>query len=255
MNIQLVKYVVIGALRDKLILSLFLLLLVSLSMALFFGSSAIVEQDQFTLIFASGGLRFASVLGLVLFVVFFMRRSFDTKDIEFVLSRPVSRISFILSYACGFSIIALLFGISVFGAVLAVSPHLIDTGHFLWGASVILEFIIMANVALFFSMILSSSAGAALACFGFYILSRMMGQILGIIQSGLTGETTQSHMLESGMFLVSILMPRLDLMGQTSWLLYGLSEYFWYGYTLIQTVLFVALILLAAIWDLLKRQF
>ncbi|HBR68524.1 MAG TPA: hypothetical protein DEA55_04015, partial [Rhodospirillaceae bacterium] len=68
--------VLTAAVRDKLVISLLVLLALGASMAVFMGSSAVIEQDRFAVVFASGGLRLASVLGLVLFVVFFVRRSF-----------------------------------------------------------------------------------------------------------------------------------------------------------------------------------
>jgi len=100
----LVTYVLMAALRDRLIVSLIVLVAVGTSLSVFIGSSAILEKDQFALVFAAAGLRFAGVAGLVLFTVFYVRRAFDTKDIEFLLARPVSRFSFLFSHAVAFSV-------------------------------------------------------------------------------------------------------------------------------------------------------
>lgn len=253
MSVHLVKYVLMAAIRDRLILSLIVMLLIGSSLALFLGNAAVIERDQFTVIFAASGLRFISVFGLVLFVVFFIRRSFDGKDIEFLLSRPIGRLRIIFSYAFSFSLLAIFMGLTVGGAVCAVAPHLFSDGHILWIASIIIENIIMVNAALFFSMYISSSATAALVTSGFYVLARMMGQLLGITDSALVDSTGIYAM---ALQMVSVIMPRLDLMGQSSWLIYG-AENSVIGLTYIigQGVIFSALVLLAASLDFIRRQF
>ena len=52
----------------------------------------------FALSYTAGGLRIIGVLSLVLFISFYIRRAFDTKDVDLNLTRPVSRVSFLLSH-------------------------------------------------------------------------------------------------------------------------------------------------------------
>lgn len=252
MSYPLVKYALLAALRDRLVLSLLLILLLGSSLSLFLGSSAVIEGDQFTVVFSGGGLRIASVMGLVLFVVFFVRRSFEGKDVEFLLSRPVGRIQFLLSYACAFSVLATLMGGAVGVCVYAVSPSLFGTGHLLWVFSVVAENIIMVNTALFFSMVLSSASTAAMCTAAFYVLARMMGQLLGIVDSDLVDGTGPMAMAVQ---LVSVVTPRLDLMGQTSWLVYGFQEGIGFFTVFVQGALFCFLVLAASILDFVRRQF
>lgn len=253
MSLPLVKYVLTGAVRDKLILSLLVLLAVGVSLAIFMGSAAFVEKDKFTVVFAGGGLRMAGVLGLVLFVVFYVRRSFESRDVEFLLSRPIGRVQFLLSLAAAFSILAVLLGLAEGAALLALRPNGFGEGYMLWVISVIAENIIIVNTALFFSMILTSSATAAMVTFAFYVLARMMGQILGIIDG--IGHKASMQVLEIIMQGISMVMPRLDLMGQTSWLIFGVDQGANLGFVLMQGFIFTFLILMAAIVDLIRRQF
>src|SRR5262249_49651331 len=148
---------------------------------IFMGSSAVIESGQFAATFIGAGLRIVSVLGLVLFAVFHLRRSFESRDIEFLLSRPVSRAQFLISFAAAFSLLAVATGLAEGICVSVVMPKPFLPGTMLWVASVVAENVIMINVALFFALILSSAASGALACMGFYVLTRMMGEILGII--------------------------------------------------------------------------
>jgi hypothetical protein len=59
--------VLTAALRDKLIVTLVLMIMMGAAVAVFMGSSAVVEGDKFALVFGSGGLRLLGVTGLVLF--------------------------------------------------------------------------------------------------------------------------------------------------------------------------------------------
>lgn len=251
-NLTLIRYVLTAALRDRLLMTFILMLVVGISTSLFVSGSAVIEQDQFTLVFAGGAMRLIMVTALILFVVFHMRRSFETKDVEFLLSRPISRLEFIFAHSFAFSLLAFALGAIAGGVIISIGPHEITAGTFLWAFSVVIESIIVANIALFFSMVISSAVGAAMACFGFYVLGRMMGQLLGIIDSHIT--QVQSW-LEVLLQIISSVMPRLDLMGQTSWLLYGPGNDVGLGYLFLQGLVFLILVILASVIDLLKREF
>lgn len=251
-NTLLIRYVLTAALRDRLVLSFALILVVATSLSLFLGSAAVVEQGQFSLVFAGGALRIILSLALVLFVVFHMRRSFETKDVDFLLARPISRFSYIISHSAAFSLLAVLFSILSGSVLLGIGGGALTEGQMLWIVSVMAESVIMVNLALFFAMVVSSAVGAALACFGFYILGRMMGQLLGIIDAN---QGLWAHILQYPLQLVSALMPRLDLMGQTSWLVYGVGEGVGLTYVLAQAGVFVLLVLSASLIDLVRRQF
>lgn len=253
MSLPLVLYVLMGALRDKLILSMLVVFAVTSSLAIFMGSSATVEKEQFTLIFAASALRLVGVLGLVMFCIFFVRRSFDSKDIEFLLSRPVGRVRFVLSYALAFTVLAVVMTCAMGVTLYAVGPHLFGRGHALWLLSIGIENIIMINMAFFFAMYISSAATASMAVLGFYVLGRMMGQLLGIVDSPLIDN---DGVIAMALQLVSIITPRLDLIGQTSWLLYGLeNNTYGFIYATIQGGVYVLLILAATSLDFLRRQF
>jgi len=248
----LIKYIFKAALRDRLILSLITMLIIGASLSVFFGSSAVIEQDRFTIVFAGGALRLIGIMGLVLFVTSFLRRSAESRDIEFLLTRPIGRVEFILSYALGFAGLAVCTGLAQTLFMYGLGPHLFNAGTMLWCFSVILENIIVVIVGMFFALVLSSAASASMVTFAFYVLGRMMGEILGIIDSG---KAQTAEALEFTMQVVSVLMPRLDLMGQTSWLLYGYDGGISYGFLLAQAAVFCVLVLMASLIDILMRQF
>lgn len=252
MSRPLVLYVLTAALRDRLVMAMIIMLVVGTSLAVFLGSAAIAEKQQFALVFAGAGLRLAGVLGLVLFTVFFIRRSFDARDVDFILSRPVSRVEFLLSYAVGLSLLALGMAAAQTLCLYLLGRNLFGPGHISWAVSIAVENIIMVNTALFFSMILSSAATAATATAGFYILARLMGQLLGIVDA--TGKTTFIYnLMEYVLQGILAIMPRLDLMAQTSWLIYDQATEI--NSILFQGAVFTILIVSAALIDLVRRQF
>ena len=213
MILTLIQYVLKAAIRDRMVVAMIAAMVLGCSLSVFLGSSAVTEQDQFSLAFASAGLRFTGMIGIVLFIVFFIRRSIDSRDLEFLLSRPVGRIQFLLSYAAAFSFIALIVTLAQTLGLYILGPHLFGEGAILWCFSMMIENVIIANTAFFFALFLSSAAGASLGVLGFYVLGRMMGQILGILQAGGGGGITD--LLAQIMNVISIITPRLDPVSYT----------------------------------------
>jgi len=268
----LIQYVLTAALRDRLVVTLLLMIVLGSSLSMFLGSAAVIEQQSFSVVMGAGGLRFLGVFGVILFVCFYIRRAFDSKEVEFLLSRPISRMGFLINHTLSFIILALLIALVVTTTVSLIGkPEF--SGLVLWGSSIAVEYAIMATAALFFSMVLSSAAGAALACLGLYVLARMVGVLLGIadVPTSSYVMTILAHVME----FISIVIPRLDLMGQTSWLVYGtenligfdfmnanhdLSKNFisflgLYGFIFIQGIFSIALLLAATSYDFFRRQF
>lgn len=248
----LMKYVFMAALRDKLVMAMAVVLAVGASLAVFLGSAAISEKSLFTVVFAGASARMVAVLGLVLFVVFFIRRAFESKEIEYLLSRPVGRLSIIFSFAAAISVLCVFMGLGVGLCVYAVCPGLFAYGHVLWVVSIMVEAVIMANTALFFSMYISSASSATMATLGVYVLGRLMGQLLGIVDSPMVDG---DGIYAMAMQMVSVITPRLDLLGQSSWLIYGVEDGYSLLYALGQGGIFTLFILLAAGLDFVRREF
>jgi hypothetical protein len=249
----LVQYIFSAAARDKILLSFLLLIGVGVSLSLFLGSAAVTEKDQFSIVFAASALRLSSLFTLVFFTIFYVRKSFDTRDVEYMLSRPVSRLQYLMAHAISFSILAfILTSLSVLTLFfMPEEPNL--SGLLIWSLSLFVELVLMVNVALFFSFVLTSAVSAMLITLAFYVLARMMGGILGVIAT--TPEAGAMLVMEKMMFLISMIIPRLDLMGQGSWLLYGTEGAIGWGFILAQGAVFLGLIFSATLIDFRRKQF
>lgn len=249
----LFRYIIMAAARDRFFLSLLGILVIVICLSMFFGSSALTEQTQFARTFAAFGFRFFGVVSLVFFIVGYVRRCFENRDIEYLLSRPMGRISFILTHAAAFSFLAFLTAFVLGGMTILFETGSLQSGAFLWWVSLAAEFVIMANVAMFFSFVITSWTACMLIVFAFYLLSRLIGEIIGILSK--TGGEGMIVVLAKTMELISIFIPRLDLMGQTKWLLYGMPPEISLGFVLAQGGIFTALIIGATCLDMHKRQF
>jgi ABC-type transport system involved in multi-copper enzyme maturation permease subunit len=268
----LVGYILTAARRDKLMITLVLMVALGAALAIFLGAATVVEEAQFSLVFGAGGLRALGLVGLVLFVSFYMRRAFEHKEVEFLLSRPISRTAYLFSHATAFIVLALAVAVIVV-LPMAISGAPQPMGLAIWGYSLAVEYAIMAVVSLFFSMVLSSAAGSALATLGVYVLARLIGTLLGIAAS--TPDNVVLGFLGKGIELISIVVPRLDLMAQTSWLIYGVegsnsigllehaggyaqamaAQLGLAGFVTVQGIVFIALLLAASLFDFARRRF
>tara|TARA_B100000780_G_scaffold253183_1_gene200675 strand:+ start:3055 stop:3822 length:768 start_codon:yes stop_codon:yes gene_type:complete len=254
MGYQLVLYVLWGAIRDRLLLTVVMAMAVVSAISMFMGSAAVVEQAAFTQVFLASGLRIVGVLGLVLFIVFFIRRSFDTKDVEFMLARPIGRIQYLMSYSLAFSLIAIFLGAVCGLLVYGFAIQSAGMGLVLWTLTIMAEYIVIANMALFIAMVLSSASASAMVCFGFYLLCRMSGQFLGITDS-FSNVNALSPYLNALFQVISVFLPRLDLAGQTSWLVYGVESPAQVAFIIAQSIIFSIFLLSASLIDLIRRQF
>lgn len=250
----LIGYILKASVRDRLILSLLILLIITVCISIFLGETAVTEKDQNVIILMASSTRLISVLALSLFVVFHIRRSFEVRDIEYLLSRPISRSCYVLSHGFAFSLLGLLFTVAICTTLFALFHAMLNPqGFFLWTVSLLVELVIVVNGAMFFALVLPSAISGALAILAAYVFARMSGQILGTIDSGFGGGLYDflGKIVEAS----SLIVPRFDLLGQSSWLLFGPDGVVGITYILIHGLAFLTLILCASIFDLMRKEF
>ena len=167
----LVAYLVRAALGERLFAGLLGALLLSAALAAFLGSTVLVEQREFAAVLTASAARLAVVLALVLFTCFHIRRAFDSREVDLLLSRPVSRADFVLAHALMLILCAALLA-ALAGLTVAVIARPAPAAWGWWTLSVFLEATIVALAALFFALALRSGVTSALACLGLYLLGR-----------------------------------------------------------------------------------
>ena len=129
-----VRFVVITALRDRLFASLIGVLVIAFAISAYLGAGAVAEAREMTVVYAAGTARAIVVLGLIVFTAFHVERLYDTREIEAVLSRAISRETFVLSYWMGLASIGFLFIVPV--AALMLLLGLSGSGAVIWSLSI-----------------------------------------------------------------------------------------------------------------------
>ncbi|MDE3038866.1 MAG: hypothetical protein KGJ21_10520 [Pseudomonadota bacterium] len=248
-----IRYVLITALRDWLFIGLLVGIGFAAGIAAILGSTAFLEEKAMTLAFAAGAARLILMVGLIVFVCFHIRAAFDTKEIDVILSRPISRANLVIAYWLGFALVALLLTLPVI-AIIGVIGVESWSGFAGWGLSLILETFLVVALALFSALTLKSAVASVMGCMGFYVLSRMMAFFVVTAKSGMVAGK-KFVVLKWALVAISTLVPRLDFFAKTKWLVYGFDSPQGWEVFVLQAAIFVPLLLLASIADFRRKQF
>lgn len=251
---SILKYILLTAIRDRLYVGIFIILLAALGISSVVGETALAEQSHATIVYIAGSSRMIFIVGMILFVCFYVRRSFENREVEFVLSKPIARHNLILAYLLGFILVALLIIIPVVLLFFFINTN--PLGLFYWGISLLLESIIIIAFCLLAALILKSAVSAVIASLGFYVISRMMGFFVLTIKipEQISDVATYDRFLKAVLKVISIVFPRLDLYGKSEWLIYGISNYsdiFILG----QSLIYIPLMIFMAFYDFNRKQF
>ncbi len=252
----IIRYTMITASRDWLFIGLGLIIFMAYGLSVFTGSTALVEQQQMSLAYFAGSSRIILVTGLIVFVCFHVRRSFENREIESILSKPISRSEFVISYWLGFAILAFIAVIPVVIIIaLLQTPDIL--GLLYWGISIGLEISIIVAFALLTALIMNSAVSAVLSCFSFYLISRLMGFFMIAMDNpgSLMGTGQWGWLLEYVMQAISMIIPRLDMFAKSQWLIYGVENQADLWIFPAQALVYIPLILAVAIYDFKRKQF
>lgn len=246
------RYVLLCALRDKLFIGMLTGIIAGSIISSIIGSTAFLEDKEMSLSFAGAASRFILVTGLIVFVCFHIRSSFDTREIDVMLSRPTSRAQLVIDHWVGFCITATLLVLPTIG-ILALIGVLNLQGFLIWSLSMILETWLVVALAMFAALVLRSAVTSVLASMGIYVLARMM--VYFLLTADAPGSQERFFLLSQSLKFVSLFLPRLDLFGKSEWLVYGVQNTHDWTLFILQAAIYIPLLLAASIIDFRRRQF
>lgn len=248
-----IRYVLLTAMRDWLFWVLFIGVLCASSIAGLLGSTAFIEEREMTITYAAGASRIMLMLGLIVFVCFHIRNAFDTKEIDVILSRPISRGNLVIAYFLGFVVVAiglLLPIIAIIGLIGAPS----SAGFGVWCLSLLLEATVVISLSLFSAFALRSAVTSVLGCMGLYVTFRMMIFFVMTAESPMFNDMKYIW-LKYLLQLISAVAPRLDFFSKSEWLIYGMKESGELNLFILQAAIYVPILLVMSIMDFSRKQF
>lgn len=251
-----IRYIMLSALRDWLFVAIVMMLVAAAFGSYFFGYVSLIENVESATVYFAGSGRMVLVMGVIVFTCFHIRRSIETKEIEMLLSKPLSRTALIVGLWAGFAATASLLVIPFAGLLmLFVMPT--SAGLWVWLLSLWIEILLVVSMALAFALILGSAVTAVLASLGFYVLSRMMGFFVAVLdaQHFSLGNAVADGIAAVVLKGVSVFVPRLDLFSNTSWLVYQEAVATHLPLIVLQGAIFIPLLVLTAAFDLNRKQF
>jgi ABC-type transport system involved in multi-copper enzyme maturation permease subunit len=247
----LARFILIEARRGGLPWLAVAVLAVCLGLAAFLSQVALTEREQLQLAVVAATLRAAAVFLVCAYVVSSTLREMNDKALELMLSLPLSRTTQYLGRLAGFATAAAVLAGAFSLPLLLWAPA---SGVALWGASLALEAALMAAVALFFAMSLAQIVPAIAATLGLYLLARAIGAIRAIAQGPLAEASFANEFARWGVTAVGWLLPPLDAVTRTEWLLYGAPGASALATALAGLALYGALVTAAGLFDFHRRN-
>ena len=249
------RFILLTAIRDRLFPALILLILLLIGVTKALSKTAMLEDQQMHLALSAGLSRIVLDMGIAVFVCFHMRAMYDTREIDVMLSRPVSRPRLVFGFWLGFSCAASVVVAAVALMIAALHP-MSWAGFAVWAASLFLESWVVVAIALFASLTNKSAVTSVLVSFAFYTMGRLMAFFIATAKARIVFDIVWLGMgLRYLIEAVSVIMPRLDMFAQTEWLIYGFKDVHALLYFMAQSAIFIPFVLTIAIIDFCRKQF
>ena len=246
-------YTLLEAARNRLLYLIALILATALGFTLFLKQIAITESHDIQLAFLAALFRFAAVFIIAAFVIVSQIREANDKVLELLLTRNLSRADYLFGKLLGY------LGVAIVLAILFALPLIFFAAPArvsLWGTSLFLELAIVTGLSLFCVLTLNQIVGSLAAVVGCYALARSMAALQLIGASRIAdGNVGLDRIANIALDSIAFVLPRLDLFTQTAWLLGRNASDGHLPWLIMQALVYVALLSIAALFDLKRKNF
>src|SRR6185295_9737063 len=166
-------------------------------------------------------LRACAVFLVAAQVVSSVSREIADRGLEAMLALPLARPTHYLGRLAGFALLGTALAFAFATPLLLVAPPAAVAA---WFVSLACETALVAAAALFFAMTLAQVVPAIAATAGLYLLARSMAAIQAIAAGGAAEPSFANQAARFSVEAVALLLPRLDAVTRTDWLLYGAPD-------------------------------
>lgn len=226
--------------------------LAALAVAAFLSQLAITEAKTLQVAALAAVLRASLAFIVATHVAASTLREIHDKGMEFFLALPLARSTQYLGRLAGFAAGAAALGLAFSLALLPWAP---PAAVLAWGVSLALEAALVAAAALFFAVTLAQLVPAIAATLGLYLLARSMAAVQAIASGSLAGTSDLNRFAAFLVDAVALVLPPLDAVTRTEWLLYAAPAGGAYALGMGSLVLYGVLLAAAGLFDFQRRSF
>lgn len=245
------RVVVLEAVRGRVPWLMLAVLLVGVMLSQFAAQVAITESREIANAVLGAWLRLAAVFVVALFVITSMVRDLNDKGMELVLALALPRAVYLGGRLSGYAVVAL--GCAL-ACALALAPFVPAVQVAVWGATLALELLIIAALAVLCLLTLSHVTLGMSAVIAFYLLARSIDAIRLIGANPLSGGDRDVHgVLTAVLEAVAFVLPDLTRFARSEWLIHAnanLSDLVAAG---AQAGIYLILLVGAALFDLQRK--
>lgn len=227
------------------------LIAAALGLAGFLSQVAVTESRELQAAFAAALVRAGAIFLLAAHVATSVVREANDKVLELALALPLSRPRYWLGKLGGYAAIGLVLALAcTLPMLLWAGPAAVAA----WGGSLALELALVAAASLFFAGTLASVVPAIAATAGLYLLARTVAAIQLLARGPLAEESLAQAIARTVVDAVALVLPRLDAVTRSEWLLYGAPGAGELAGAAGTLVLYTALLAAAGMFDFQRRS-
>jgi len=249
---SLARATLLEAFRNRLLWLVAIIVAAALGLAAFLSQVAITESREIQSALLASLLRVAAVFIASTFVITSMVRESNDKLTELMLSLPAPRSAYLLGKFAGYALVAAALSLLL---ALPLAPFALPAGLAAWAMSLFCELLIVVAMSLFCVLSLAQVPSAFAAVAGFYLLSRSMAAMQIIAGAALIEPSLTDRIVQRIVDAIALLLPALDRMTDTAWLLGSPPTAGALGAILLQTAIYLVLIGAAALFDLYRKNY
>jgi ABC-type transport system involved in multi-copper enzyme maturation permease subunit len=246
------RFTLIEALRTRLALIAVTVIGLAWLASVFVQHLALTESARLQASVFASSARLASVFILTLYITSSVVREFNEKGLELVLALDVPRSSYVAGKLAGFIVL----GIAL--AILAAIPLLYSVPLAVvavWSTSLALELAIVGAASLFCIVTFAQVLPAVTLVAGFYLLSRVVNAMRLMAESSVLGGLSEVRpALNYGVELIAYVVPQLDRFSATQWIADRSVDSEVLAPLVLQSAVYVALLLAASLFDLYRKE-
>jgi ABC-type transport system involved in multi-copper enzyme maturation permease subunit len=251
--LTIAHYALLEAARNRLLYVVVLIIALALAFTVFLKQVAITETRDIQLAFLAASFRLAAVFVVAAFVIVSQVREANDKVMELLLTRNLPRAHYLFGKLLGYLGVALVLSVLF---TLPIALFADGSRALAWGWSLFFELAIVAALSLFCVLTLNQVVGSLAAVLGAYALARSMAalQLIGssrVSESNLMLDRVANYILDG----IAFFLPRLDMFTQTAWLLHRNEPAPQFASLILQSLVYVALLGVAALFDFKRKNF